>query len=53
MQDSGVRQIALADACLVRLADEFETAGILTLDEDFTIYRWVRNKPFRILLDLN
>jgi len=43
------RQIDLADACLIRLADEFEAADILTLDSDFTIYRWGRNKPFRIL----
>jgi hypothetical protein len=35
------------------LADEFETADILTLDKDFDIYRWGRNKPFRILLNLN
>jgi uncharacterized protein len=47
------RKIDLADACLIRLADEFETADILTLDKDFEIYRWGRNKPFRILLDLN
>jgi predicted nucleic acid-binding protein len=48
----GDRKIDLADACLIRLADEFETAEILTLDKDFEIYRWGRNKPFRILLDL-
>lgn len=47
------RQIDLADACLIRLADEFEAAEILTLDSDFTIYRWGKNKPFRILPDLN
>lgn len=47
------RNIDLADACLIRLADEFETADILTLDNDFTIYRWGKNKPFRTLLDLN
>ena len=47
------RKIDLADACLIRLAGEFETAGILTLDKDFQIYRWGRNKPFRLLLDLN
>lgn len=46
------RGIDLADACLIRLADEFETADILTLDKDFQIYRWGKNKPFRILLDL-
>ena len=42
-------KIDLADACLIRLAEEFETADILTLDKDFAVYRWSRNKPFRIL----
>jgi predicted nucleic acid-binding protein len=46
------RRIDLADACLIRLADEFGTADILTLDKDFEIYRWGKNKPFRILLNL-
>ena len=46
------RKIDLADACLIRLANEFETGDILTLDNDFTIYRWGKNKPFHILLDL-
>ena len=43
------RKIDLADACLIRLADHFGTADILTLDQDFAIYRWGRNKPFRVL----
>jgi predicted nucleic acid-binding protein len=43
------RKIDLADACLIRLADQFGTADILTLDQDFTIYRWGKNKPFRML----
>jgi predicted nucleic acid-binding protein len=46
------RKIDLADACLIRLADEFETADILTLDKDFEIYRWGKKKPFHILPDL-
>jgi len=46
------RRIDLADACLICLADEFETADILTLDKDFQIYRWSKNKPFRILVAL-
>ena len=46
------RKIDLADACLIRLADEFETADILTLDKDFEIYRWGKNKPFQILLNI-
>lgn len=44
------RKIDLADACLIHLAEEFEAPDILTLDRDFTIYRWGKNKPFRILL---
>ena len=47
------RKIDLADACLIRLADEFEIGDILTLDKDFEIYRWGRNKTFHILLDLS
>jgi predicted nucleic acid-binding protein len=43
------RQIDLADACLIRLADEFGTGDILTLDGDFAVYRWGRNKAFRML----
>jgi len=43
------RRIDLADACLIRLADEFETPDILTLDSDFDVYRWGRNKVFRVL----
>ncbi len=43
------REIDLADACLIRLADEFGTADILTLDQDFLIYRWGKNKSFRML----
>ncbi len=46
------RKIDLADASLIRLADEFETADILTLDKDFEIYRWGKNKPFQILLKI-
>ncbi len=43
------RKIDLADACLIRLADEFKTLDILTLDRNFAVYRWSKNKPFRIL----
>jgi len=43
------RQIDLADACLILLADEFETADILTLDGDFAAYQWGRNRAFRML----
>jgi len=43
------RRIDLADACLIRLADEFETPDILTLDKDFQIYRWGKSKSFHLL----
>lgn len=31
--------MSLADACLVRMAEHFSTASVLTLDSDFGIYR--------------
>jgi predicted nucleic acid-binding protein len=43
------RKIDLAGACLIRLADQFGTGDILTLDRDFAIYRWGKNKSFRML----
>jgi predicted nucleic acid-binding protein len=39
-----------ADACLVELANQCRTGRILTLDSDFEIYRWGRNRPFELLL---
>ena len=44
-------QIDFADACLIRLAEELNTGEILTLDSDFHVYRWRKNKPFHFLLD--
>ncbi|MEX2262206.1 MAG: PIN domain-containing protein [Bryobacteraceae bacterium] len=44
--------IDFADACLIHIADELSTGEILTLDSDFYIYRWGRNKPFQPLLSL-
>jgi predicted nucleic acid-binding protein len=41
-----------ADACLVDMANELGTGQILTLDSDFHIYRWGRNRAFDILLKL-
>lgn len=43
------REIDLAVACLIRMADQFGTGDILTLDRDFEIYRWGKNKPFQLL----
>jgi predicted nucleic acid-binding protein len=41
----------LADACLVDLAEELDTGDILTLDSDFHIYRWSRNRTFHVLIE--
>jgi uncharacterized protein len=44
--------MGLADACLVDLATQTGHGRILTLDSDFKIYRWGRNRPFELLLDI-
>jgi uncharacterized protein len=44
------REIDLADACLIHLATELRTGEILTLDRDFEVYRWDRNKRFQPLI---
>ena len=46
------RQIDLADACLICMAEEFGTGDILSLDGDFDVYRWGRNKPFHRLPEI-
>lgn len=33
------RPMSLADACLVRMAELYDEAAVLTIDSDFTIYR--------------
>jgi uncharacterized protein len=40
-----------ADACLVDLAGDLGSGRILTLDNDFCIYRWGRNRPFELVLN--
>jgi predicted nucleic acid-binding protein len=40
-----------ADACLVDLASAQSTGRILTLDSDFRLYRWGKNRPFSLLLE--
>ena len=47
------RQIDLADAFLIHLANEFNTGEILTVDSDFHNYRWGRNNRFRALVSLD
>jgi predicted nucleic acid-binding protein len=41
----------LADGCLVHLAELSGSGEILTLDRDFQVYRWGRNRTFHNLLD--
>lgn len=43
---------SFADACLVQLAGELDIPDILTLDHDFTIYRWGANRRFDLMIDL-
>jgi len=43
--------VSFADACLVQMADELDTGDILTLDSDFHIYRWSRNRSFQFLIE--
>lgn len=45
--------MALADACLVDLADQMDTGQILTLDRDFEIYRWRSRRKFELLIELS
>src|SRR5262245_52166669 len=52
MRRYATRPMSFADACLVHLADELETGRILTLDADFTVYRWRRNRLFENLIPL-
>jgi len=42
--------INFADACLIQMADELNTGDILTLDSDFTHYRWRKTKHFNLLI---
>lgn len=41
--------MSFADACLVICAEKYDTAHILTFDSDFHVYRWGRNRNFKIL----
>ena len=42
----------LADACLVDMATQLQTGRVLTLDSDFRLYRWGKNRSFELLLDI-
>lgn len=45
--------MALADACLVDLADRVDSGQILTLDRDFATYRWRSRRKFELLIELS
>ena len=49
LQKYSDRSISLADACLIRCAEIHQEARILTFDDDFTVYRWARNRKFEVL----
>ena len=42
--------MSFADACLVRLAERFPDAQLLTLDSDFRIYRAAGQRPLQLLM---
>ena len=43
------RSISLADACLIRCAEIHNEARILTFANDFSVYKWARNRRFELL----
>lgn len=45
-----IREVDLADACLIHLATELRSGAILTLDGDFLVYRWSGTRRFEPLL---
>jgi len=38
-----------ADACLIAMAEQLDTGEILTLDSNFTHYRWKRTRRFHLI----
>ncbi len=42
--------MSFADACLVRLAENYPHSAILTLDHDFTIYRKHGNQVIPVIM---
>lgn len=43
------RPPSLADVCLIRCAELFDEARVLTFDSDFHIYRWQRSRRFELI----
>jgi predicted nucleic acid-binding protein len=42
--------MSLADACLVKMSEQFSESTILTLDSDFTIYRRNTNQTIPVIM---
>jgi len=42
--------VSLADACLVRMAEQYPQSHILTLDSDFRIYRKNKNQQIPVIM---
>ncbi|PZO43880.1 MAG: pilus assembly protein [Pseudanabaena frigida] len=42
--------ISLADACLVRMAENYDDNSVMTLDSDFRIYRKHRNQEIPVIM---
>jgi predicted nucleic acid-binding protein len=45
--------ISLADACLVRMSEQFSESLVLTLDSDFTIYRRDTKQAIPVIMPEN
>jgi uncharacterized protein len=42
--------MSLADACLVRMAEQYADSSVLTLDSDFLIYRKSKNQAIPVIM---
>jgi uncharacterized protein len=42
--------MSLADACLVRMVEQYKSSAILTLDRDFEIYRKDKNQVIPVIM---
>lgn len=42
--------MSLADACLVRMAEQYPESTLLTLDSDFRVYRKHRNQEIPVIM---
>ncbi|MEL6384727.1 MAG: PIN domain-containing protein [Cyanobacteria bacterium J06626_18] len=42
--------MSLADACLVRMAEQLDSSSVMTLDSDFQIYRIHRNQTIALII---